>query len=314
MMSDLNKTVSVRKIKEFFNLKQVCGNDESLNRWTIAPDLNRPGLELSGYNEDSELKRIVIIGVKEQGYIKTLDYATQLDRFNFLTDVYTPCIIVTGGLSTPESLVEVANNKNFPVFEFPGKTYEITSDLIAYLSSHLAETKTISGGLMSIYGVGVMIMGDSGIGKSELALDLIKRGHIFVADDVVEISKFNNSIYGKAPHNLKKMLEIRGIGVIDVNMMFGGHCFLRRCQIDFVVKLVKLDQYLKTNPNRLNPLEHTIDLLGIKKQILEIPVTEGKMMSTIVETAVANYLMKKQGVDTNEMFKKAIYNEIVNKG
>ena len=123
-MTRLTKQVSVRKIKEFLNLTQVCGDDSSLDRWTIAPDLNRPGLELSGYKEDSELKRIVVIGIKEEKYIDTLDYETQLDRFGFLTDAYTPCIIITAGYKTPDALIQVANMKNFPVFEFPGKTYE----------------------------------------------------------------------------------------------------------------------------------------------------------------------------------------------
>lgn len=312
-MSDLNKKVTVRKIKEFFNLTQVCGNDDSLNRWTIAPDLNRPGLELSGYKEGSELKRVVVIGVKEEGYIRTLDYETQKDRFEYLTDAYTPCIIITGGFKAPQALLEVANSKNFPVFEFPGKTYEITTDLIAYLSSHLAETKTMYGGLMSIYGVGVMITGESGIGKSELALDLIKRGHIFVADDLIEISKINNSIIGKAPHNLKRMLEVRGVGVVDVNMMFGGHCFLRKTSVDLVIKLIKLDEYVKANSDRLNPSEKCMDLMGVKRPLLEIPVTEGKLMSPIIEAAVTNYILKKQGIDVNELFKVRIYNEILGK-
>lgn len=312
-MSELNKKVTVRKIKEFFNLKQVCGDDTSLDRWTIAPDLNRPGLELSGYKEGAELKRVVVIGVKEEGYIRTLDYETQKDRFGFLTDAYTPCIIITGGFKAPDALIEVANSKNFPVFEFPGKTYELTTDLIAYLSSHLAETKTVYGGLMSIYGVGVMITGESGIGKSELALDLIKRGHIFVADDLVEVSKINNSIIGKAPHNLKRMLEIRGVGVVDVNVMFGGHCFLRKCSVDLVIKLIKLDEYVKANTDRLNPSEKYMEIMGVKRPLLEIPVTEGKLMSPIIESAVTNHILKKQGIDTNEMFKERIYNEILDK-
>ena len=312
-MADLNKKVEVRKIKEFFNLKQVCGNDDSLNRWTIAPDINRPGLELSGYKDDSELKRVVIIGTKEMNYLKNLDYHIQLDRFEFLTDAYTPCIIVTTGFKTPDALMEVASRKNFPIFEFPGRTYELSTDLVSYLSTNLAETDIISGGLMSIYGIGVLIMGESGIGKSELELDLIKRGHIFVADDLVEIAKVNKTIYGKAPLNLKKMLEVRGIGIVDVNVMFGGHCFLEKCHVNFLIKLVNRDQYLKSNSDRLNPNEKTINLLGIEKPILEIPVTEGKSMSTIVETAVTNYIMKKQGVDTNEQFKNSIYKEILDK-
>ncbi len=312
-MADLNKKVEVRKIKEFFDLKQVCGDDASLDRWTIAPDINRPGLELAGFKDQFELKRVVIIGAKEQSYLKTLDYQTQLDRFDFLTDAYTPCIIITNNCKAPDALMEIGSKKNFPIFEFPGKTYELSSDLISYLSNNLAESDVVSGGLMSIYGTGVLITGESGIGKSELELDLIKRGHIFVADDLVEISRVNKTIYGRAPENLRRMLEIRGIGVVDVNIMFGGHCFLEKCHVNFVINMVNRDQYLRLNPDRLNPNEKTINLLGVEKPLLEIPVTEGKLMSTIIEAAVTNYIMKKQGVDTNEDFKNSIFKEILDK-
>lgn len=313
-MSELNKKVSVRKVKEAFNLIQVCGDDASLERWTIAPDINRPGLELSGFREESELKRIVVIGRKEYVYIDSLSYDVQKDRFGFLTDAYTPCIILTAGRKPHDALVEVANSKNFPVFIYEGETYQLASDLTVYLSSRLAQTDYIHGGLMNIYGVGVAIIGPSAIGKSELALDLIKRGHIFVADDVIEVAKINNELYGQAPDNLKKMLEVRGVGVVDVTIMFGGHCFLPRCSIAFVIKLVNYNEYLKSNSDRLNPLENTIDILGVKKPIIEIPVTEGKLISSIVETAVAKYIAKKQGIDTNELFKQRIFDEIANKG
>lgn len=312
-MSELNKKVSVRKVKEDFNLIQVCGNDASLERWTIAPDINRPGLELSGFKEESELKRIVVVGRKEYVYINTLDYNTQRERFEFLTDAYTPCIIFTAGRKPQDALIDVANSKNFPVFIYEGETYQLISDLTVYLSSRLAPNDYIHGGLMNIYGVGVAIVGPSGIGKSELALDLIKKGHIFVADDVIDVTKINNELYGQAPDNLKKMLEVRGVGVIDVTVMFGGHCFLPRCSIAFVIKLVNYDEYQKSAPDRLNPLENTIEILGVKKPLLEIPITEGKSMSTIVETAVAKYIAKKQGVDTNELFKQRIYDEIASK-
>ena len=310
---ELNKKVSVRKIKEAFHLKQVCGDDSSLDRWTIAPDINRPGLELSGYREDTELKRVVIIGKKEYRYLETLSYEVQKDRFGFLTDSYTPCIIVTAHNKVPQALIDVATEKNFPVFEFNGETYQLTSDLTAYLSARLAPNDYIHGGLMNIYGVGVAIIGGSGIGKSELELDLIKRGHIFIADDVIDAYKINNELIGTAPDNLKKMLEVRGIGIVDVCMMFGGHVYLPRSPINFVIRLVNLSVYQKNNPNRLDPLENKIEILGVKKTLLEIPVTEGKSMSTIVETAVAKYIMNKQGIDTNEAFKQRIFDEINSK-
>ena len=109
------------------------------------------------------------------------------------------------------------------------------------------------------------------------------------------------------------MLEIRGIGVVDVNIMFGGHCFLEKSHVNFVINMINRDQYLRLNPDRLNPNEKTINLLGVEKPLLEIPVTEGKLMSTIIEAAVTNYIMKKQGIDTNEDFKNSIFKEILDK-
>ena len=310
--SELNKRVYIRQIKEDFNLLQVTGDDESLDRWVIAPDINRPGLELSGYKGDTELKRIVVIGVKEMEYIKTLDYDTQRDRFDFLTDSFTPCIIITSNAEVPQCLKDVANSKNFPVFIFPFKTYSLTTQLTTYMSEKLAPVEQVHGVMMNIYGIGVLIMGESGIGKSELALDLIKRGHYLVADDVVEYSRFHYNIVCKAPDSLKRLLEIRGLGVVDVNLMFGAKSYLERCNLDFVIKLVSASEFQKNN-NRLEPAEMTTNFFDIEKTRLEIPVTDGKNISPIIEAAVTNYILKNEGIDTNEEFKRNIKNMIIKK-
>ena len=310
--NELNKRVYIREIKEDFNLFQVTGDDESLDRWVIAPDINRPGLELSGFKKDTELKRVVVIGVKEMEYIKTLDYDTQRDRFDFLTDSFTPCIIITSNAEVPQSLKDIANQKNFPVFVFPFKTYSLPTQLTTYLSEKLAPVEQVHGVMMNIYGIGVLIMGESGIGKSELALDLIKRGHYLVADDVVEYSRFHYNIVCKAPEPLRRLLEIRGLGVVDVNLMFGAKSYLERCNLDFVIKLVSASEFQKNN-NRLEPAEMTTTFFDIEKTRLEIPVTDGKNISPIIEAAVTNYILKNEGIDTNEEFKRNIKNMIIKK-
>lgn len=310
--NELNKRVYIREIKEDFNLFQVTGDDESLDRWVIAPDINRPGLELSGFKKDTELKRVVVIGVKEMEYIKTLDYDTQRDRFDFLTDSFTPCIIITSNAEVPQSLKDIANQKNFPVFVFPFKTYSLTTQLTTYLSEKLAPVEQVHGVMMNIYGIGVLIMGESGIGKSELALDLIKRGHYLVADDVVEYSRFHYNIVCKAPEPLRRLLEIRGLGVVDVNLMFGAKSYLERCNLDFVIKLVSASEFQKNN-NRLEPAEMTTTFFDIEKTRLEIPITDGKNISPIIEAAVTNYILKNEGIDTNEEFKHNIKNMIIKK-
>ena len=310
---ELDKRVYVSEIKEAFNLRQITGDEQSLNRWVIAPDINRPGLELTGYKGSNELKRVVLIGNKEYKYIKTLSEEKQRDSFGFLTDSYTPCIIVTAGHETPDILKEIAEEKNFPVFEYDDKTYILTAELTSFLSEKLAHYEDIHGEMLNIYGVGVLVTGDSGMGKSELALDLIKRGHVLVADDVVEYAKIHNQIICKAPESLKQMLEVRGLGILDVTLMFGAQCYLESSNLDFIIKLVTKDFYKSNNNNRLEPTEKTADLFGITKTVLEIPVSEGKTMAPIIEAAVINYILKNRGIDTNERFKENIREIIISK-
>ena len=309
---ELNKRVYVRQIKDELNLEQIVGNDESLNRWAIAPDVNRPGLELTGYLESNDLKRVVILGTKEHEYMNKLDEKTQRERFEIITDSYTPCIILTEGFDVMNSLIEVASRKNFPVFKYPDKTYQLVVDLVSYLSEMLAPVDNLYGVMMSIYGRGIMIMGRSGIGKSELALDLINRGHMLVADDRVDVARVHTQLLCQAPELLKRKLEIRGLGIVDVTRMFGANSYLNKCNLDFVIKLVSFNEMQEND--RLNPINETIDILGLEIPMLTIPITEGKSLSVIIESAVSNYLLKRLGYDSNEAFKLAYREFLITKG
>lgn len=309
---ELDKRVYVRSIKEQFDLKQITGNDESLDRWVIAPDVNRPGLELSGYLESNDLKRVVVIGTKEYEYMIKLDEATQKQRFEIITDSFTPCIIMSEGCKDLPVLEQLCRDRNFPMFRYDGKTYQLIVDLVSYLSEELAPTDNLYGVMLNIFGKGVMITGKSGIGKSELALDLISRGHMLVADDCVDVSRVHNDIICRAPKLLRKMLEIRGLGIIDVTKLFGANKYLSKCSLDFVIKLVKLEEAM--NKDRLNPVNETLEVLGLEVPMLVIPITEGKSLSVIVESAVINHVLKKQGFDSNEDFKQRFREEIARNG
>lgn len=310
---ELKKKVSVKQIKDYFHLKQLSGDENSLKRWVIAPDVNRPGLELAGEKIDTDLKRVVLIGNKEIDYLKTIDYNTQKERFDYLTDKYTPCIIVTANLKAPKSLLDVAKSKNFPVFAEKSKTYAFFTELVAFLSDKLAPTISVHGTMMNIYGKGVLITGKSGIGKSELALDLINRGHMMIADDLVDLAHINNYIKCSAPENIKGMLEVRGIGIIDIKRTFGGHAFLDNCGLDFIINLVTNDEYNKHNNDRLNPTSKKEKIFDNTFCKLEIPMTIGKTMSIIIETAVTDFILKQDGFDSNETFKENIKKQIMNK-
>ena len=309
---ELNKRVYVRQIKEEFQLEQITGSDNSLNRWVIAPDINRPGLELSGYLESNDLKRVVILGTKEFEYMSKFDEDTQRQRFEIITDSFTPCIILSEGFEGLNSLKNLCYEKDFPLFKYEGKTYQLIVDLVSYLSERLGPTDNVYGVMMNIYGKGIMITGKSGIGKSELALDLINRGHMLVADDRIDVTRVHNSINCTAPNLLKRMLEIRGIGIVDVTRMFGANSYLNKCSLDFVIKLVNYNETMDSD--RLNPINDTIDILGLQIPMLTIPITEGKQLSVIIEAAVSTYLLNRLGFNSNEDFKRRYREELEEKG
>ena len=309
---ELNKRVYVRQIKEDFGFEQLTGSDESLDRWVIAPDVNRPGLELSGYLESNDLKRVVILGTKEHEYMSKLDYDTQRQRYEIITDSFTPCIILSDNFNYMDSLIDLARQKDFPIFRYNGKTYQLIVDLVSYLSEKLAPSDNLYGVMMSIYGRGIMITGKSGIGKSELALDLISRGHVLVADDRVDVTRVHTSIICQAPAMLKRKLEIRGLGIVDVTRMFGINSFLNKINLDFVIKLVKFDEEMESD--RLNPINDKLNILGLEVPMLTIPITEGKSLSVIIESAVTNYLLKEAGYDANERFKSEYRQTLIERG
>lgn len=311
---ELVKRVYVSELKEFFTLKQVSGNEESLKRWIIAPDINRPGLELSGYMESDDLKRVVIIGNKECKYLKYLSYSQQKQRFQIITDSYTPCILVCGGNKTPQSLLEVASEKNFPIFETDHKSYMAIQNVVGFLSRKLAPETEMYGVMIEVYGVGVLITGDSAIGKSELALEMIRRGHTFLADDCVEIARIQNDLICHASPLLKGMLEIRGIGIIDVVAMFGSSALLDDCQLDIVIHLEDFNQ--QHEYKRLLYEEKTLTILDLKRPYYNIPVTSARALSVLIEACVSNYRLNQKGYNSTDIFNKRVYQAIVakNKG
>jgi len=306
--AELTKKVYVKQLKNRFKFEQLTGDESSLERWVIAPDVNRPGLELTGYLETNDLKRVSILGNKEHDYLSCFDYDSQCQKFEAITDSYTPCIILSCDFEIMQSLLDVANRKNFPVFKADVKTYTLIVEVVSYLSAKLAPITNLYGTMLSIYGTGVMITGKSGIGKSELALDLIKRGHVLVADDRVDAKRIHNDVVCSAPKLLRKMLEIRGIGIVDVTKLFGIQSYLDDCQLDFIIEIQRYEDTMDND--RLNPISKYVDVNGIQIPQITIPVTEGKSLSVIIEAAVCNYLLTKQGINSNEEFKQR-YNEFL---
>lgn len=302
---------TMRKFNEYFKFERITGNEESLERWVVVPDVNRPGLELVGFFEHTEPRRINILGDKEMAYIEQMDESFQRQVFDRLTDGYTPAVIIARNYECPPILFEIAQSKNFPIFRTKVKTYQLMVDVISYLDAQLSETDTLHGVLMSVFGKGVLITGDSGMGKSEVGLELIRKGHVLVSDDRVDVRRVHNDIIGFAPILLKGMLELRGIGIIDVPKMFGASSLLDQARIDFIVYLEKWKDgkaykrvSMEGNTNR--------SIIGVEVPQLVFPVKEGRNLAVLIEAAVTDFTLKEKGIDASAEFDERVLDFIVN--
>ena len=301
--------VKVKKLVDAFDFEQITGDERSLERPIVIADTNRPGLELAGYFENSQLKRLVILGDKEIAYIATMSVAKQRKSFDFITNELTPAIIVTKGHKCPDVLKRYAKRKNFPIFLSTSPTYRLIVDIVAFLDEQLATSQCIHGGLLSIYGKGVLIRGESGMGKSEIALELIKRGHLLVADDRVDCYRIHNKIVGKAPELLREMLEIRGIGVINVSRMFGVSSVLPKTEINFQVNLEAWHPDKDYDRVGIEEKKHE-NILGIEIPKIVVPVREGRSMAVIIESAVTNFMLSEMGLDSAKEFEQRVLDYI----
>ena len=301
--------VTIGSLAQALELQQLSGDEESLGRWIITPDVNRAGLELAGYVREAEIKRVIILGNKELSYVATLDEATQRQRFERITDGFTPCIIISSARDCPHTLREVAENKNFPMFSSQKTSSNLVVDVVGFLEAGLAPTQQVHGCLVTIYGRGILIVGDSGIGKSEATLELLRKGHILVADDAVIVSRIQNRLLGRAPEVLYGMLEIRGIGIIDCVKMFGAASVMPDNYIDFVIHLIPWNHQEVVDRAYLD-VEEYYPILGLEAAKIKLPVKEGRSMSTIIESAVLNFNLKDSGYDCNKEFDKKILDYI----
>ncbi|MBR3364957.1 MAG: HPr(Ser) kinase/phosphatase [Solobacterium sp.] len=291
------KKVTIREIVQFFKFEQLTGNDHALDRWTVVPDINRPGFELCGFNRITEPRRIVVIGNKEIEFIATMTEQQQRERYPMLTDGLTPAIIITKNNELPPILKEIAEATNFPILRTSLETYRLIADIITFLDENLAKEDTMSGVLMDVYGKGVLLVGESGMGKSETALELIRRGHILIADDRVDVQHIHNKIFGHAPEIIKGMLEIRGIGIIDVEKMFGASALGEKKQIDLVIQLAQYDP--ESEYNRIgDEAQRFTRVMGVLVPTVILPISAGRNVAVLIESAVTNFRLQEVGFNS----------------
>ncbi|MBR3901963.1 MAG: HPr(Ser) kinase/phosphatase [Ruminococcus sp.] len=289
-----NFTVSLKKIIDEFKLEVIFIQKESEEILIDETEVNRPGLQLMGFYEYFNPERIQIIGKVEFAYLSTLDEKTRHERLEMLFSQKLPAIIITRELPYFAEMLELAKKYEIPLLRSKESTSNFMSGLIAFLNLNLAPRVTRHGVLIEIYGEGVFITGESGVGKSETAIELVKRGHRLVADDAVEIRKVSNiSLVGSSPDNIRHFLELRGIGIINARRLFGIGAVKMTEKIDLVIEL---EQW---NPekiyDRMGVDTEYVTLLGVKIPSLTIPVKPGRNLAVILEVAAMNNRQKKMG-------------------
>lgn len=301
-LSEIAKRLELKNFTESLYLEQ---------REVHVADVNRPALQLNGFYEHFEVNRIQIIGMVEQAYLNSKTAEQRVDIYKKLLSYDIPCLIYCRGFVPEDSLVEIALERRIPLLGTDRSTSEFMSELIIELNSILAPCTTIHGVLVDVYGEGLLITGESGIGKSEAALELIKRGHRLVADDVVEIRKTNaRTLMGKAPKVTKHLIELRGIGVIDVKSLFGVECVKEVQKIDFVIKLE--DWKKENNYDRLGMEDEYMDILGINVTCHSLPIRPGRNLAVICETAAVNHRQKKMGYNAAQELYRRVQENISN--
>jgi len=294
------KKVKVSELVEQFQLEVVAG-EGGLRRQIGTDDLYRPGLEGAGYFAYYPAERVQILGRTELAFLDTLTAEVRRERMERLCTDVTPCLIVTRGQNPPAELTEVAERRQVPVLRSAIATTTLQSRLTNFLEKRLAPKVTIHGVLVDVYGVGMLITGGSGIGKSETALELVKRGHRLVADDAVEIwQTADNLLYGTAPELIRHLLEIRGLGILNVMTLFGAGAIRTSKQITLVVRLEAWQQ--DKQYDRLGLDEETTRILDTEVPMITVPVRPGRNLAVILEAAAMNFRLKRMGYNAALQF------------
>lgn len=293
--------VRMKDVMEEFNLELVSGN-EGVHKAILTSDLSRPGLEMTGFFKYHSPERIQVLGKTEISFFNNfLSPEQKRDVMTQMCNEETPGIIISRGMEVPKELIEASENMQVAVFHTKQNTTQFASRLTNYLETRLAPTTALHGVLVDVYGLGVFITGQSGVGKSETALELVKRGHRLVADDSVEIRQDEEeSLVGSSPELIEHLLEIRGVGIINVMTLFGAGSVLNQKKISMVMNLETWDQ--EKNYDRLGLDEEKMKILDIEVTKLTVPVRPGRNLAVIIEVAAMNFRLKQMGMNAAQQF------------
>lgn len=303
-------SVSVKKLVERLELKELTPGVPYGDRMITQSDVNRPALQLTGFFDYFDDGRLQVIGKVEDAYLETMSQEERTKRFErLLRFTSIPCIVICRGLGPYPDLIEIAIKNEIPVFHTEEGTSAFIAEANRWLHVQLATRKSVHGVLVDIYGEGVLITGESGIGKSETALELIRRGHRLVADDVVEIKKVSAAtLLGTSPEVIRHFIEMRGVGIVDIKQIFGVGAVKQMQNIDLIINLELWDQ--KKEYDRLGLGNQYQDILGIDVVSHTIPIRPGRNIAIICETAAINFRQKKMGYNAAEALNKRVMDNL----
>ena len=291
--------VTLKQLSEEFNLEVINEGTDLSKRKVISTELNRPGLPITGFFEYFQPERLQILGRVEYTYLKNMSSEERLDVFTKIAAQDVPAIIITRGQEVFPEIVEGAKTNNIPVFRTEEQSSKFMAAVISYLSVELAPRITRHGVLVEVYGEGLLILGESGVGKSETAVELVKRGHRLVADDAVEIKRVSDrTLVGTSPEIIRHFIELRGIGIVDVRRIFGMGSIKETEKIDLVVNLEVWKQ--DKQYDRLGLVTEYTEILGLQVPCLNIPVRPGRNLAVVLEVAAMNNRQKKLGYNPAE--------------
>ncbi len=292
-------SVSLKRIISDFSLEILNLNTDAEEIKIWSAEINRPGLHMAGYFEFFDPDRIQIIGKSEESYLKCFDsdeFVARLEEFFKRKPV---AVVICRELEVDKEYIEIAKKYDVPLLRTADATSEFTASIIAFLNLHLAPRLTQHGVLVEVYGEGILLIGESGVGKSETAIELVKRGHRLIADDAVEIRRVSNkSLVGAAPDNIRHFIELRGIGIINASRIFGVGAVKLTEKIDLVINMEPWD--VNKVYDRMGLENHTNEILGLKIPSLTIPVKPGRNLAVIIEVAAMNSRQKKLGYNAAE--------------
>ena len=304
--------VKLEKLIEKMNLKNLTPDLDLTQSEIQVPDINRPALQLTGYFDHFDSERVQIIGYVEYTYLETLSDEKKKEMYAQLLSYGIPCIVYCRNMEPDAMFLEMANEMKVPIFQSCKQTSAFTAEVIRWLNVELAPCISIHGVLVDVYGVGVLIMGESGIGKSEAALELINRGHRLVTDDVVEIRKVSeDTLVGKAPDITRHFIELRGIGIVDVKSLFGVQSVRETQTIDLVINMEEWDK--NREYDRLGLKEEYTEFLGNKVACHSIPIRPGRNLAIIVESAAVNHRQKQMGYNAAQELYKRVQEKLAKK-